>query len=67
MPHDEEELDAALIIMSRGLCMFGPDNRLPLWNDRYVKMYKLAPDCLRVAVHARQKCSRRSDGIGPGV
>jgi hypothetical protein len=23
--------------------MFGPDNRLLLWNDRYVKMYKLAP------------------------
>jgi diguanylate cyclase len=28
--------------------MFGPDNRLLLWNDRYVKMYKLAPDRLRV-------------------
>ena len=28
--------------------MFGPDNRLLLWNDRYVKMYKLAPDSLRV-------------------
>jgi hypothetical protein len=28
--------------------MFGPDNRLLLWNDRYVKMYRLAPDCLRV-------------------
>ena len=28
--------------------MFGPDNRLLLWNERYVKMYRLAPDCLRV-------------------
>jgi PAS domain-containing protein len=43
-----EKLDAALNNMSDGLCMFGPDNRLLLWNDRYVKMYKLAPDCLRV-------------------
>ena len=43
-----EKLDAALNNMSHGLCMFGPDNRLLLWNDRYVKMYKLAPDCLRV-------------------
>ena len=43
-----EKLDAALNNMSHGLCMFGPDNRLLLWNDRYVKMYKLAPDSLRV-------------------
>ena len=43
-----EKLDAALNNMSHGFCMFGPDNRLLLWNDRYVKMYKLAPDRLRV-------------------
>jgi hypothetical protein len=43
-----EKLDAALNNMSHGLCMFGPDNRPLLWNDRYVKMYKLAPDRLRV-------------------
>lgn len=38
-----EKLDAALNNMSHGLCMFGPDNRLLLWNDRYAKMYKIAP------------------------
>jgi PAS domain-containing protein len=43
-----EKLDAALNNMSHGLCMFGPDNRLLRWNDRYVKMYKLAPDSLGV-------------------
>ena len=43
-----EKLDAALNNMSHGLCMFGPDNRLLLWNDRYVKMYRLAPERLRV-------------------
>jgi PAS domain-containing protein len=37
-----EKLDAALNNMSHGLCMFGPDNRLLLWNDRYAKMYRLA-------------------------
>jgi PAS domain-containing protein len=47
-PTTMEKLDAALNNMSHGLCMFGPDNRLLLWNDRYVKMCKLAPDCLRV-------------------
>jgi len=43
-----EKLDAAFNNMSHGPCMFGPDNRLLLWNDRYVKMYRLAPDCQRV-------------------
>src|SRR3954469_7792394 len=38
-----EKLDAALNNMTHGLCMFGPDNRLLLWNDRYAKMYKIAP------------------------
>ena len=52
-----EKLDAALNNMSHGLCMFGPDNRLLLWNDRYVKMYKLAPDRLRVGCTA-PRCDR---------
>jgi PAS domain-containing protein len=43
-----EKLDAALNNMSHGLRMFGPDNRLLLWNDRDVKMYRLAPNCLHV-------------------
>ena len=30
-------VDAALNNMSHGLCMFGPDNRLLLWNDLYVE------------------------------
>jgi hypothetical protein len=28
--------------------MFAPDDRLLLWNDRYIKMYKIAPDRLFV-------------------
>ena len=43
-----EKLDDALNSMTQGLCMFGPDDRLMLWNERYVKMYRLAPDRLFV-------------------
>jgi PAS domain-containing protein len=54
-----EKLDAALNNMSHGLCMFGPDNRLLLWNDRYVRMYKLPPGYLRVGC-TLDECSRRA-------
>jgi diguanylate cyclase (GGDEF)-like protein len=43
-----EKLDDALNNMTQGLCMFGPDERLVLWNERYVKMYRIAPDRLYV-------------------
>lgn len=36
--------DAALNNMSQGLCMFGPDNRLQLWNERYLEMYRIPSD-----------------------
>ena len=65
-----EKLDAAHSNMSHGLCMFGPDNRLLLWNDRYVKMYRLAPDSLRVGrtfdemLEARKAGRSRSRSTG---
>jgi len=37
------QLDAALNNMGQGLCMFGPDNRLQVWNQRYVTMYGIEP------------------------
>jgi diguanylate cyclase (GGDEF)-like protein len=43
-----EKLDAALNNMGHGLCMFGPDNRLVLWNQRYADMYRIPPDRLFV-------------------
>jgi diguanylate cyclase (GGDEF)-like protein len=43
-----EKLDDALNNMTQGLCMFGPDERLVLWNERYVKMYRIATDRLYV-------------------
>jgi diguanylate cyclase len=37
------QLDAALNNMGQGLCMFGADSRLQLWNESYLKMYRLPP------------------------
>ena len=41
-------LDAALNNMVQGLCMFDPAGRLILWNHRYVEMYGLAPESIKV-------------------
>jgi PAS domain-containing protein len=38
------KLDAALNNMTQGLCMFSSDNKLLLWNQRYLEMYRIAPD-----------------------
>jgi len=46
-----EKLDAALNNMSHGLCMFGPDNRLLLWNERYVKKRPGASSKAEEAMH----------------
>jgi diguanylate cyclase (GGDEF)-like protein len=53
-------LDAALNNMSQGLCMFGPDNRLVLWNERYVKLYRIAPDQLFVGCSLEQMLEFRT-------
>ena len=37
------KLDAVLNNMKLGLSMFGPDNRLILWNDPSLKMHGIAP------------------------
>ena len=36
-------LDGALNNMSQGLCMFDAENRLLVWNQRYVEMYRIKP------------------------
>jgi diguanylate cyclase (GGDEF)-like protein/PAS domain S-box-containing protein len=36
-------LDAAVNNMIQGLCLFDEENRLMVWNERYLAMYKLAP------------------------
>ncbi|WP_018262211.1 putative bifunctional diguanylate cyclase/phosphodiesterase [Methylobacterium sp. WSM2598] len=42
-----ERLDAAVANMSQGLCMFDPDGRLIIANERYRAMYGHAPDEVR--------------------
>jgi len=44
------QLNAAIDNMMQGLCMFGPDNRLQLWNEKYVAMYKIAPEDIHVGM-----------------
>ncbi|HZP75382.1 MAG TPA: EAL domain-containing protein [Pseudolabrys sp.] len=36
-------LNSALNNMSQGLCLFDAENRLLVWNDRYVQMYRIDP------------------------
>ena len=36
-------LDGALNNMNQGLCMFDADNKLVVWNQRYVDMYNIDP------------------------
>ena len=39
-------LDAALNNMNQGLCMFDAQNRLLVWNERYLAMYNIDPLCI---------------------
>jgi hypothetical protein len=57
-----EKVDAALNNMSRGLCMFGPHNRLLLRSDRYVKMHGLAPERLRIGMTNEMVEARKAAG-----
>jgi diguanylate cyclase (GGDEF)-like protein len=56
-----EKLDAALNNMTQGLCMFGPDDRLMLWNERYVTMYRIAPGRLFVGCTLEAMLEARKD------
>ena len=37
------QLDAAINNMAQGLCMFDAQNRLVVWNDHYLTMYRIDP------------------------
>ena len=56
-----EKLNTALNNMSQGLCMFGPDNRLVHWTDRYAKMYRIAPGRLFVGCSLEEMLKARKD------
>jgi diguanylate cyclase (GGDEF)-like protein len=37
------QLDAALNSMAQGLCMYDVEGRIELWNDSFLRMYRIAP------------------------
>lgn len=43
-------LDAALTNMHQGLCLYGDDRKLILWNQRFCDLYGLAPDALQAGM-----------------
>jgi diguanylate cyclase (GGDEF)-like protein/PAS domain S-box-containing protein len=52
-------LDAALNNMNQGLCMFDADNRLLVWNRRYVDMYSIDPKRIWVGCTIRDLLDAR--------
>jgi len=38
-----QQLDAAINNMNQGLCMFDAQDRVVVWNQRYVEMYRIDP------------------------
>jgi diguanylate cyclase (GGDEF)-like protein/PAS domain S-box-containing protein len=44
LAEQHNRLDGALNNMSQGLCMFDAQDNLLVWNQRYVEMYRIAPD-----------------------
>ena len=55
------QLDAALNNMGQGLCMFDSLCRLELWNDSFVRMYKLPPGKMFVGATVEQTLEARRD------
>jgi len=43
MRDENVRLDGALNNMNQGLCMFDTENQLVVWNERYVRMYRIDP------------------------
>jgi len=54
-----QRLGAALDNMSQGLCMFDAENRLMVWNDRYIEMYRVDPRRVRVGCGIRDLLDAR--------
>jgi diguanylate cyclase (GGDEF)-like protein len=59
------QLDVVLNNTGQGLCLFDADNRLQLWNELYVIMYRLRPDDLRIGCSIEDMLALR--GVGGTV
>ncbi|MGJ4953710.1 ATP-binding protein [Bradyrhizobium sp. HKCCYLS20291] len=53
------QLDAALNNMDHGLCMFGPDGRLQLCNQSYLRIFRLLPEQVRPGMLAEHLIAAR--------
>ncbi|CCE02297.1 MHYT domain-containing protein [Bradyrhizobium sp. STM 3809] len=60
------QLDAALNNMDHGLCMFGPDGRLQLYNESYLRIFRLSPGQVRPGMVVEQLLAARN-AAGTGV
>ena len=49
-----ERLDAALANMSQGLCMFGPDQKLVIFNRRFAEIYGQPPEKITPGMTMRE-------------
>ncbi len=59
--------DAALKNMTHGLCMFDAEKQLVIWNDRYVELYSLPSELLRVGTSHQEIIAHRvKNGILAG-
>jgi diguanylate cyclase (GGDEF)-like protein len=54
------QLDAALNNMGQGLCMYDARGLLELWNDSYLRMYKVAPAQMFVGATVEQVYAMRA-------
>ncbi|MGZ5234489.1 MAG: diguanylate cyclase domain-containing protein, partial [Burkholderiales bacterium] len=55
----EAKLNVALNNMTQGLCMFDANARLVLCNERYMKMYGLTPEAVRIGITLRDLVANR--------
>ena len=54
--------DAALANLSNGLSMFDADGKLMVWNEKYLELYELSPDDIRLgsSIKSIVECRRRA-------
>src|SRR5262245_48916664 len=63
-----ERFDQAISHMQHGLCMFGPDERLIVCNQRYLDIYGLDPAVVKPGVAHRELLRHWiSKGNEPGI
>lgn len=61
------QLDAAINNMIQGLVMFDGDERLVLWNSRFIELYRLSPDLVKKGcsyLDLINHCLNRGDIVG---